>query len=146
MTQATVIRAIGVVAFFAVLAPIIGMLSIALLALLNSHSRAHWFFPPPGDFVESILEFGVPSAFAGVLFFIAVRRLQRRSITVGRFLRAALAGAAFAAVIGIPLLAHAIQYSHVSKNGFFFVVLAAVCGLIVGLACPPSWLAPDGQG
>jgi len=146
MTRATLARGIAVAALFAVLAPVVGMLNVALLALLNDRSRAHWFFPPVGDFIESILEFGGPSAFAGVLFFIAVRRLQRRPIAVGRFLRAALAAAAFAVVIGVPLLAHAIQYSHFSKNGFFFVALAAVCGVVVGLACPSSWLVAERQG
>ena len=146
MTRAIVIRTVGVVAFFAVLAPVIGMLSVALLGLLNSRARAHWFFPPMADFVESILEFGGPSAIAGTLFLIAVRRLHRRSVAVGRLLRGAVAGAAFAAVIGVPVLTHAIRYSYFPKNGFLLAALAAVCGLVVGLACPSSWLAPNGQG
>jgi hypothetical protein len=140
-------RAIGVSAFFAVLAPILGILSVALIGWLHTHhSHLQDFFLSPGDLLDSVLYFGGPSAVAGLLFFATIYQLRARSLRIGLLWRATFGAAAFAVVVGAPLLARSIQYSHFSKNGLWFVALATICGLVVGLGCPSSWLVPDQKG
>lgn len=138
-------KAAATVTLFGLLSPLIGTTLIFLYARLAMPGNKHIPIPLT-DFLQSIIEFGIPASIGGLVFFLSVRLLSRHSSSGLSTLSRGFAGAGSLAIIFmIPAVSRLMTHRHLHRVFLLIAVLAAIAGFVLGLACPKAWLHLDSR-